>query len=221
MIRQPVRLNRQAAQRTFGLLFADAGGHADLGRQRVFNARQLFQAHIARHVLRRAPDVQRRIRRQRIDCIQQLLPRGDGHGLLRQLDGRQFIALRRFARHKALRLQRHILHRHQLGFHHDGIGDDGLVGDFQLVGNDDVSLRILQFDVQRGAIRHPALAQRGLIQPRHDARHAGHQRLRAGDGQRRGIGLIAVQIQPFRDRPGHFEHDGHAASDVALHVHGN
>ena len=36
VIRQPVRLNRQTAQRTFGLLFADAGGHADLGRQRVF-----------------------------------------------------------------------------------------------------------------------------------------------------------------------------------------
>ena len=47
------------------------------------------------------------------------------------------------------------------------------------------------------------------------------RRLRAGDGQRRGVGLIAVQIQPFRDRPGHFQHDGHAASDVALHVHGN
>lgn len=75
------------------------------------------------------------------------------------------------------------------------------------------------FSAERSVI--PALAQRGLIQPRHDARHAGHQRLRAGDGQRRRIGLIAVQIQPFRDRPGHFQHDGHAAGDVALHVHGD
>lgn len=75
---QPIRLNRQTAQRALNLLFADACGHADFGGQRVFNARQFFQAHVACRVLRRTVDIERGIRRQFGNCVENLLPRGDG-----------------------------------------------------------------------------------------------------------------------------------------------
>ena len=215
---QPIHFDLHLAQRALCGHLADSGRHRDVVGHGVLDAGRPAQAHGSGHVLRRALDAQRLVGRQHGDGVQHLIRGGDEQALLRGGDLQQLVALGRLARHQRFHLQRYLAHRHQLGLHDHGVGEDRLVGDLDQIGFHGVARGVLQADLHGVAVTAPLAGEQAHVDGRHGARHLRHQRLRAGDGEHRRVGLGRVEVIP-RQPAGCLQHDGHAPCDVALHVH--